>query len=407
MRSRLLSFRPGAALLAAALAAATPARGADDPAAGAVAAANTAFAFDLYRQLSSAPGNLVFSPYSVSDVLGMALVGARGQTAAEMAATLHLKLPPAEVAAGFANLAERFDAAGNDRVVLVTANSLWVQPQTPLDAEYLKVLRIQFRAEAVSVDFLHAAEAARTRINDWVADKTRGKITDLIGPGFLNDQTRMVLGNAIYFKGRWAHQFKAESTRAATFRISPHVAAMVPTMQQTADFHTVHLAGLSLLELPYEGSNLSMVILLPDAVDGLAEVERQAAAGDLRVWLAQLDFTRVTKIKVMLPRFTARETFRLAPPLSRMGMPAAFDRTAADFSGMTGTRDLFLSDVVHQAYVNVDEEGTEAAAATGAVMAAFGIARVPEFRVDHPFVFLIRDNATGTLLFLGRVVDPR
>ena len=394
-------------MLVAIWAAALPMRSADQPAAGAVTAANTAFAVDLYRQLSPAPGNLIFSPYSISDVLAMAQVGARGRTATEMANVLHLNLPAARVAAGFAGLAGRLDAAGNDQVVLVTANSLWAQPQIPLDAEYLKILQTQFRAEAASADFSHAAEAARVKINAWVANKTRGKITELIGAGMLNDRTRMVLGNAVYFKGRWAGPFEARRTHPEPFFLAPARSGEVPTMHRTSKLRTVALDGLRLLTLPYFGETTSMVIVLPEARDGLAGIERDLTPQKIAFWLERLDAAGKTEVALALPRFKATGSLDLGRQLKALGMPAAFDSTAADFSGMTGDRSLFLSNVIHKAVVEVNEDGTVAAAASGTVYLAASMAQALPVAVDHPFLFLIRDNATGAVLFLGRIIDPR
>jgi serpin B len=408
MHARILPLRPGLSALAAFLAAAVgSASVTNDAKTDAVAAANTAFALDLYRQLSAEPGNLVFSPYSISDVLAMARVGARGQTATEMAAVLHLALPPAQVAAGFAGLAGRLDAAGNDGVALVTANSLWAQPQTGLTAEYVRMLQDQFRAEAVPVDFVRAAEAARTRINDWVDKKTRGKITELIGPGVLDAQTRMVLCNAIYFKGRWAGPFDPQQTRPAPFFLTPTQSVNVPTMQRTSKVRTIATDGLRLLALPYTGKTVSMVILLPDPGNDLANVGRSLTPEKLAAWLGQLDATRETEVDLSLPRFSTTASYDLGRRLAALGMPAAFNPGAADFSGMTGDHSLFLSNVIHKAIVEVNEEGTVAAAASGTVYFGLSVARALPVAVDHPFLFLIRDNATGTLLFVGRIVDPR
>lgn len=378
-----------------------------DPATNAVAAADTAFALDLYHQLAAAPGNLFFSPYSLSRLLALAAAGARGPTATELDAALHLDRPADQLAAGYADLTKALQAAAGDDIDLVTADSLWVQNQYPLRPEYLQTVRIQFGADAMPADFVHNTDAARAAINSWVGTQTRGKIPELIGPGVLNAATRVVLCDAIYFKGKWEHQFKPQQTDAAPFRVAGNAIVSVPTMHQTSVFRSVHLAGVGLLELPYLGQRYSMVVILPDAVDGLAGVEQQLTAEQLHLWLAQLDPAGGVETAVYLPRFTARQNLQLAAQLQHLGLSKAFDPAAADFSGMTGNRDLFLSEVLHQAFVNVDEEGTEAAAASAAVMLGMSMAKVPEFRVDHPFLFLIRDNATGTILFLGRVTDPR
>ena len=403
---RILRIPRASALVTATLLAATVR--AAEPAPTQVAAADTAFALDLYRQLAPSPGNLFFSPYSLSRILAMAASGARGSTATEMGAALHLDLPADQMAAGYAGLTKAFQTAAGDDIDLLTADSLWVQNQYSLRPEYLQTVRIQFGADARPADFIHHADAARTAINAWVGTQTRGKIPELIGPGVLAPATRVVLCDAIYFKGKWDHQFKPRQTEAAPFHLSSKTEASVPMMHQTSPFRAARLDGIGLLELPYLGRRFSMVVLLPDAIDGLGGVERQLSTDQLHLWLAELDRSPDTRTSVYLPRFTARESFQLASQLARLGMHAAFDPRAADFSGMSDAGALYLSDVVHQAYVRVDEAGTEAAAASGVVMfAAAAFAQVPEFRVDHPFLFLIRDNATGTILFLGRIVDPR
>lgn len=372
-----------------------------------VSGANTDFAVDLYRQLARAPGNLFFSPFSVSTALAMTWEGARGSTAAGMAAALHLALPRDQAADGFARLDARLREAVNHSVDLVTANSLWAQSQFPFRPDYLSLLQTRFGAEAKPVDFTQHAADALTAINRWVDAKTRGRIARLLGPGSVGPSTRMVLCNAVYFKGRWKQPFRRQATRPAPFHLAPGATVSVPMMHQTASFRWNRQDGFDLLEIPYT-DQLSMVILLPHAVDGLPALEHRLTGDNLRLWLAALDFSPVRRIGLYLPRFTAAEDYNLRPALTRMGMRDAFNPTAADFSGMSAQPGLYLSDVVHKAVIKVDEKGTEAAAATGTIMlyaSAMPQHRL-EFRVDHPFLYLIRDNLTGTILFLGRAVDP-
>lgn len=371
-----------------------------------VSAANTDFAVSLYHQLAHEPGNLFFSPYSISSALAMALEGARGETATQMAAALHLTLPREQLADGFARLDEALKEAAGDHDELVAANSVWTQPEFPFRPAYLTLLQSRFGAEARSADFMHDAAGARAAINRWVGARTRGRIPELVGPGSVGPATRMVLCNAVYFKGRWERKFNQAETKPAPFYLAPGAAVSVPMMHQTAPFRWVAQDDFDLLELPYAG-RLSMVILLPHARDGLPGVERQLTADHLRLWLATLDFSPRRDVQVYLPHFIALESYRLRSVLSSLGLRAAFDPAAADFSGMTADPGLCLSDVVHKAYVKVDEEGTEATAATGAiVMLASAMPRPVEFRVDHPFLFLIRDDLTNTILFLGRIADP-
>ncbi len=242
-----------------------------------------------------------------------------------------------------------------------------------------------------------------------MAEATKGKITDLIPAGVLSDMTRLVLTNAIYFKGNWLHQFNKDSTQPAPFHLSATQKVEVPLMFQKERYKFGRAkfgeSGLKVLELPYKGEELSMVLLLPDETDGLAALEKELTAENLKSWTAKLG---KPEVMVFLPKFKMTAEFQLNDVLAKLGMPLAFAPGSADFSGMDGKMDLYISAVVHKAFVDVNEEGTEAAAATGVV---FGVTSVPvdppEFRADHPFVFLIRDNRSGAILFMGRVLDPR
>lgn len=382
---------------------ATEAPGADP----AVLQANTAFAFDLNRQLMPQPGNLFYSPYSISEALAMVCAGAGGTTEAEMSRVLHFTIPEEEIASGFSTLAGAFEKIPKSAAVLTVANSLWIQKDFHLDAGYIQLARTNYRAAIESVDFSKNAGEASRRINEWVGTSTNGKIQNLVPPSGLPPATRLLLCNAIYFKGKWARPFAAGDTRPLPFRITPQNPASVPTMHQRSRFRTTHALGLSLIELPYAEQALSMVILLPDSPDGLAQVERGLTALKLGQWLEALGAASQEDVDLDLPRFTATSQFSLSRQLASLGMGSAFSEAQADFSGMSGSRDLFLSEVVHKAYIEVNEEGTEAAAATGAIMSVTSYHPVQEFHADHPFLFLIRENSTGALLFLGRIVDPR
>ena len=365
---------------------------------------NTAFAIELYQQLKSQPGNLFFSPYSISSALAMAYGGARGQTEAEMAKALHFSQPSQDTHAAFATLAARMkEIQRRSRVTLTAANSLWCQRDYPFTDAFRSLTRTRYEAEAQFVDFKHAAESACGEINSWVARKTKQKIQNLIGPGQLTDVTRLLLCNAIYFKGTWAVRFDPNNTRPAPFFTSPEHSLQAQMMWQESEFKAVEADDVSLLELRYTGDDLSMIILLPHAVEGLSDLEDRLNAEDLGQWIAGLDQARPAELSVLLPRFKTTQTLELARELAALGMPSAFNRTS-DFSGMTGTRELGLSEVVHQAFVEVNEEGTEAAAATAVHAYLKSMSR--SVHVDHPFIFLVRENRTGSVLFLGRIVDP-
>jgi len=260
-----------------------------------------------------------------------------------------------------------------------------------------------YKASLISVDFKNTPEQARIQINKWVEQKTNNKIQDLIKPGILNPLTRLVLTNAIYFKGDWAIPFRERSTHDAPFWLNRDNSVTVPLMTQEEYFRWGKHEAMQLLELPYAGNNLSMIILLPNEVDGLPALEASLTQDNLSSWLKSL---KKRELRVFLPKFKMTSEFNLSRMLGAMGMPDAFT-TNADFSGMTGTKELFISAVVHKAFVDVNEEGTEAAAATAVTMRMTAVATPPpEFRADHPFLFLIRHNPSGSILFLGRVINP-
>ena len=371
-----------------------------------LAGGNTAFALDLYARLKSADGNLFFSPYSISTCLATTYAGAQGDTAAQMAQTLHFDTNQNQLAASFGELQKQLnDEQEKTGIELSTANGLWGQKDHPFLPAFLAIAEQSYGAHLKQIDFHIHADAARTEINDWVDHKTKGEITGLIQPGVLGPATRLVLVNAIYFKGSWERKFDKLSTTQAPFTVAPKQKPEVPLMNLTADFKYAEVEGLQLLELPYAGGDLSMVVLLPGDIDGLKGVEYLLNAQTLDRWLAQAS---EQKVAVFLPKFKLAAQFSLATPLAEMGMTDAFSPNA-NFSGMDGERDLCISAVVHKAFVDVDEEGTEAAAATGAVMKSMAVMLprlTPTFRADHPFVFLIRDNHSGSILFLGRLRKP-
>ena len=365
-----------------------------------------AFALDLYAQLKTTEGNLFFSPYSISTCLAMTLAGARGETAAQMARTLHFDPGHNTAAASFAETQKQISIIREKkRIELDIANGLWAQKDHVLLPPFLEVAKQTYEANLEQVDFRLRPETVRMEINDWVSQKTRGKITDLIQPGALDQATKLVLANAIYFKGRWASEFDKRNTTKAPFSITPSRKLQVSLMNLTAEFKYAEVEQAQLLELPYAGDDLAMMVLLPREIGGLKSLEGLLSEQPLGHWLAQC---REQNVAVLLPKFKLAAQFNLAKPLVEMGMSDAFS-PRADFSGMDGERDLLLSAVIHKAFVEVNEEGTEAAAATGATVRSMAIFRplaTPTFRADHPFFFLIRDRHSGTILFLGRVVDP-
>ena len=269
--------------------------------------------------------------------------------------------------------------------------------------DYLQITREQYHAPLAQLDFAGQTEVARKTINTWVDEQTNSKIQDLLPAGMLTSSTRLVLTNAIYFKGDWLKQFDKQKTQDAPFHVSTDEQVDVPLMFQTEEFKYRRVEDVQVLELPYLGNRLAMVLLLPDEVDGLASLEEQLTADNLAKWVGAV---RRREVHVYLPSFTLTSRFSLNGALEQLGMAAAFDAQQADFSGMTCNRGLYISAAIHKAFVKVNEEGTEAAAATGIVATSESVQITPTFRADHPFVFLIRDNHTGSILFLGRVTKP-
>ena len=369
-------------------------------------AGGDAFAFDLYQRLRVSPGNLFFAPGNLRSALAMTYAGAAGTTAQEMARTLHFEsLPGPRLHAAQAAAAADLGAAdsGVGGLVLRAANRLWGAQGEPFVPAFLELTRTQYDAELVGIDFA-ATEHARQTINAWVSKQTEGKIAELLAPQAIGADTRLVLTSAIYFKGAWAQAFDPAKTQARPFAVPGlAVAPEVPTMQQQRSFPYAEVDGVQVLELPYVGGRLAMTIVLPGAADGLPALEAALSAGGLAGWVAGL---RATKVKVALPRFTTRASFELSETLSAMGMPGAFTG-AADFSGMSSGR-LQISKVIHEAFVDVGEAGTEAAAATAVVMTrSMSMGTVPAFTADRPFLYFIRDTQSGQVLFVGRVIDPR
>ncbi len=385
-----------------------------------IAAGSNAFAVELYGRLRGQEGNLFYSPASIHTALAMTAAGARGTTAKEMSGVLHL--PAAGVHEDYAALLEKLNSPAaiphTTRILgmtvrrtkpayrLVVANALWGQDGCAWKRDFLDLVSRRYGAGLQTVDFKTAAGEAAKTINAWVAKKTAGKIRDLVSRGALPPLTRLVLTNAIYFKAAWDEDFSRSATKNKPFHVTADTTVTAPLMYRQDRFGYLETADFQALEMPYTGRDLSMVVFLPRTVDGLEDFEKNLDAGRLRRWLGKLEKTAV---KVTFPRFTVRSGFSLADPLGKMGMADAFT-AAADFSGMTDAENIFIADVLHKAFVAVDEKGTEAAAATAVVMkatAAPGPRPEPKvFTADHPFLFVIRHRPTGLVLFMGRVANP-
>lgn len=362
---------------------------------------NTEFAFDLYHALRGQDGNLFCSPYSVSTAVAMTYAGARGTTADQMARVLHFTLPPTLLHPAFGDLMQEVNGPQGRSYELYTANALWGQKGYVFQENFIATTREHYDAGVNEVDFVGLPEGARATINQWVAKQTHDKITELLPPGVIDRMTRLVLTNAVYFMGNWERPFDPRRTQDGEFHLSDKTTVVVPLMHHDSSFRHMRNGDVIALDLPYRGRDLSMILLLPSENTPLSDLEKKLTPDNLDVWVRAMNPGRVM---VTLPKFKVESQFSLETALSRLGMPLAFS-TKADLSGIGRRRALYLSDVVHKAYVDVNELGTEAAAATGV-----GIrqeAAPPSFAANRPFVFLIRDNRSGSVLFLGRVMNPK
>ena len=374
-----------------------------------VVTGNTAFALDLYAKLKGDPNatdeNLFFSPYSISTALALAWSGARGETEKQMTEVLHFPLPQEQLHPAFGALETQLNEQSKEgHYQLNVANALWGQNGYCFLPEFLDTTNKYYGAGLRTVDFVTKTEDARKTINVWVEEKTNEKIKELIMPGLLSPMTRLVLTNAIYFKGDWAIQFDKKKTADAKFTISADKKTVVPMMNLKENFKYDQTDLFQIIELPYKGDQLSMIVILPKRIDYLDRVEKELVNSDKPGhWFKRL---RKRDVIVYLPKFKITwGVVDLTKTLSDMGMPAAFMK--ADFSGMDGTKNLLISNVVHKAFVEVNEEGTEAAAATGIAMKLTSMPAPPQvFRADHPFIFIIKDNQSGSILFMGKVVNP-
>jgi serpin B len=360
--------------------------------------ANNQFAFDLYNQLKQDGGNVFYSPFSIETALAMTYEGAKGETADEMQKVLHFPLENRQ--ASFAKIINEINAGSND-YQLKTANALWAQKDYPFLDSYFNLVESYYGGNVTNLDFKADTENSRQTINNWVAEQTNDKIKDLIPAGMLSPAARLVITNAIYFKGKWIKQFEKKDTQEKDFKLSTGSTAKVQMMQLFGEeFNYTETENLQVLEMPYKGDELSMLILLPRG--NIESIESELNAGNLSLWRNSL---KTEDVDMFIPKFKFETKYMMKQMLVNMGMQTAF-LDNADFSGMTGQIDLKISEVIHQAYVAVDEEGTEAAAATGVVFITSAYKPVKVFNADHPFIFIIQQKETGNILFMGRVENP-
>jgi serpin B len=370
---------------------------------------NNAFAFYLYQTLSQEEGNLFFSPYSISEALTMAYAGARGDTEKDMAEVLNFNLPQERLHPAFnatdLQLEERSQVLGDkEGFQLNVVNAIWGQQGYHFLDEYLDVLTQYYGAGLRLVDFISETEQSRIAINQWVSDQTEGKIKDLIPQGTINKITRLVLTNAVYFNANWQYPFDTRNTAAGLFYLLDGSCVTVPMMRQSDSFGYTEGANYQAVELLYEGRETSMVILLP-AAGQFDNFEESLDADLVEDIIIDLEKRRVA---LKMPMFEYESSFQLNQALSTMGMGVAFT-TQADFSGMNGGYEpLWISDVLHKAFISVNESGTEAAAASAITMppSATSPPQPKELTIDRPFIFLIRDIPTGSTIFIGRVLNP-
>ncbi|NXL60713.1 SPB10 protein, partial [Chordeiles acutipennis] len=406
--------------------------------------ANTSFALDFFKHECQEDGdkNILFSPFSMSSSLATVYLGAKGNTADQMAKVLHFSK-----AEGTRNITttikmqfysrteerlssrracfQKTEIGKSDNIhtgfkalnfeinqptknyLLKSVNQLYGEKSLPFSKEYLQLAKTYYNAEPQSVDFVGAANEIRREINSKVEHQTEGKIQNLLPPGSTDSLTRLVLVNALYFKGNWATKFEAKATRQRPFRINTHTTKPVPMMYLSDKFNWTYIESVQtdVLELPYVNNDLSMFILLPSDITGLQKLERELTFENLSEWTSP-QLTEKVKMEVYLPRFTLEETYDLKSTLSKMGIQDAFTEGQADFTGMSENGDLFLSQVFHKCYLEVNEEGTEAAAASSATVASRSLGAAVIFVADHPFLFFIRHNKTKSILFLGRFSSP-
>jgi len=355
------------------------------------------FNFNFYQEISENK-NVFFSPYSIFVALSMAYEGARGNTADQMYSILNILQNDSATRGSFGRLYNLLNQ-NKEGYNISTANAFWAQQNYPFLPNYINILESYYMAEANELDFSNNVEAARI-INNWIENHTNNKIKNMIDPGALSEFTRLVLTNAIYFKGLWANQFNPENTHKADFKITQNTTTEVDMMSLSdTKFNYTETDDLQIIKLPYKGNNLSMIIILPKE-NNISIAESELNAVNLTSWINSL---KETEINVNIPKFKIETEYNLNDVLKKMGMTDAFS-VAADFSGMDGTKDLYISDVVHKAFVEVNEEGTEAAAATGVIMTLKAV--LYSFNADHPFVFLIQHEETGAILFMGKVMNP-
>ncbi|XP_058411360.1 serpin B6 [Diceros bicornis minor] len=372
--------------------------------------ANGTFALNLLKKLGEDNlKNVFFSPMSISSALAMIFMGAKGNTAAQMSQVLSLSKSGSgggDVHQGFQSLLSEVNRT-DTQYLLRTANRLFGEKSYDFLSSFRDACHKFYQAEMEDLDFVSAAEESRQHINSWVAKKTEGKITELLSPNSVNPLTNLILVNAIYFKGNWDNQFDKQQTKERPFKVSKNEEKPVQMMFKKSTLKMTYIGEIftKVLMLPYVGKELNMIIMLPDENTDLKMVEKELTYEKFIEW-TRPDMMDEEEVEVFLPRFKLEENYDMEDVLRSLGMTDAFEQTKADFSGMSSRRDLYLSKVVHRSFVEVNEEGTEAAAATAAIMMMRCIRIIPRFCADHPFLFFIQHSKTNGILFCGRFFSP-
>jgi len=370
-----------------------------------IADSNNVFAFKLYNEVrrSEDNENLFFSPFSISTALAMTYAGAKNETEKQMSHTLHFSLDQNTFHKNYKNYLEKIGSDTGKDLVMGIANSLWIANSLKLLPSFSGIVNTDYKSAAKNVDFSNT-EQTRQEINSWVEQKTNNKIKGLIKPRILDADTKLVLVNAIYFNGKWKTPFPKDSTKNEKFHKTYSGNVKVNFMHNTAHYKYYHDDTLKAIDIPYADGKISMIVLLPQDRDDIDTIENKL---NYRYYSKIVSSMSQQKIVLALPKFKTTAEFELADELSNMGMPIAFS-SSANFKGMSD-ESLCISHVIHKAFIDVTEEGTEAAAATAVNMKMLMVMRAPvsiSFIANHPFIFVIRDNATGSILFMGKIMDP-
>ena len=373
-----------------------------------IASGNNQFAINLFKELKNENQNknIFFSPFSISTALAMTYAGARNETEKQMSKTLNFSLDQTKFHINYKLLNKKIKNNAQDNITLNIANSIWAQENYKFLASFFNEVTTNYNAKVKNADFINDIEREKAikEINRWVDSTTLHKISEVLNSKSVNRDTRMVLVNAIYFYGKWATEFKKENTKSGSFNLNKKNTINTEFMNRTDSMFYYEDSNLKALEIPYKEKKASMIVILPNETDGIENIENSFNYDSYKKIIASMN---KTKVRLLLPKFKTECDYYLKDALSTMGMPIAFSYTA-DFSGMTGNNELYINNVFHKAMINVSEEGTEASAVTAVFMfIKVNNEIIKNFIVDHPFLFIIKENETGTILFIGKIINPK